>query len=200
MNNNHNLADENSLNERRNGLPTRRVGMPDSRDDGAERRQGLVDRRTATNDKNITIITCSGEYKGTINLNAAPLQVDRISDFFIKSDISFVTLYNSTVQGQKGKVTLVNIQDIAVIIPHDNLIPRVPELRQDVDVNIRMKFGIGQINGNINLMSETRPVDRVSDLLNYPGKKWIVLYEASFRGRSLGAVIINLDYISAVEG
>lgn len=194
------LSNENELNERRIGLPERRITMPDGRENKVEQRVGLPDRRVDTNDKIVTIITGSGECKGTINLNSAPLKVDRVSDFFIKSDIAFLTLYDTVLMGQAGKAALLNIKDIAVIIPHDNISPRRPELRQDLDVKVRLKLGIGQINGKINLMGETQQVDRVSDLLNYPGKRWLVVYEACFRGKSLLTTIINLDFISSVEG
>ena len=200
MDDRHSFTNGKQIEEKRSGIPTRRVGLSDDRDDGIERRFGLADRRTATDDKNVTIITCNGEYRGSINLNAASERVDRVSDFFIKSDIAFLTLYNATVKGQTGKVTLLNIKDIAVVIPHDDLFPRVPELRRDVDVNIRLNCNLGQIIGKVNLLSETREVYRVSDLLNYPGKRWLVLYEANLRGRRWGGVIVNLDFVSAVEG
>ena len=46
----------------------------------------------------------------------------------------------------------------------------------------------------------TQMVDRVSDLLNYPSKKWLVLYDVNYRGKSLPLALVNMDFISYVVG
>ncbi|MBW2368694.1 MAG: hypothetical protein JRH15_12500 [Deltaproteobacteria bacterium] len=196
----HMSSNENEPKERRLGPPDRRIGTPDARVDNDEHRIGLSNRRMATYDKNITIVTGHGEYKGTINLNSASVRVDSVGDYFTKSDIAFITAYNAILAGQPGKVALVNIKDAAMIIPHEDMPLPALEVRHDVNVMVKLRFGIGQIAGKTNLLGETRPVDRISDLLNYPGKKWLIVYETSFRGRSIPAAIINFDFISSVEG
>lgn len=193
------ISEEMKNDERRGCIPTRRVGMPDCREHSYERRLGPEDRRTTTDDKEVAIVTTHGNYNGTINLNAASERVDRVSDFFLRGDFAFLPLYNATVIGQSGKVTLLNVKNIAFVIPNDKLFPRVPELRCDVDVKIRLSSNLGQITGKVNLRSEKQEVNRVSDLLNYPGKRWLVLYDANLKGKRWGAIIINLDFISAVE-
>ncbi|MDX9786553.1 MAG: hypothetical protein RBT11_07245 [Desulfobacterales bacterium] len=191
---------QNPPDERRTGPINRRIGKPDTRENGIENRRGMPDRRTVTNDKNISIITGSGEYKGTINLNSARVMVDRVSDFFIKSEIRFVTLYNTVFIGIPGKVVMVSVKDIAMVIPHEQFVHFNPELRQDTPVTIKLKSSIGQITGKINLWGEAQQTDRVSDLLNLPGKQWLLVYDADFRGRPIQAAIINMDFISIVEG
>ena len=49
-------------------------------------------------------------------------------------------------------------------------------------------------------MGENRRVDRVSELLNYPGKKWLIVYNAKFKGRSTNVALVNLEFISSAEG
>lgn len=197
---NNNLFDQHEIDERRTGAPTRRIGLPDTRIAAVENRQGPQDRRLDTNDKHITIITTSGEYKGTINLNAARIMVDRVSDFFIKSDFRFVTLYNTVLIGKAGKVAMVNIKDIAMVIPHEQVACCSVELRQDADVIIKLNSGLGQIIGKVNLAGEIQQTDRVSDLLNIPGKQWLLVYDASFKGKPVQAALVNMDFISIVEG
>jgi len=188
---------KNDLQERRNGLLDRRIKNKNK--ENPDRRAGPPDRRIETVDRDINVITGSGEYKGTINLYSAPVGVDRVSDFFIKSDISFLTLYKTVLIGQPGKVIFINMNDIALVIPLDDIFPRRHELRKDIDVTVKLKSGLGQIKGKINLLSESRQVDRISDLLNYPGKRWLVVYLASFRGKAINAAVINMNFISGIE-
>lgn len=187
---------EEDLHERRIGPLDRRIKKRNKK--YPERRLGLSDRRIETVDRQILVITGSGEYKGRINLNSAPVRVEHVSNFLIKSDLSFLTLYNTTKNGKLGGVIFINIQDIAVVIPTEDFSPPTPELRKDVDVSVKLKAGYGQINGKIDLLSETREVDRVSGLLNYPEKKWLVVHMAKFGGRELNIAIINMDFISCV--
>ena len=153
----------------------------------------------ATVDKFVTIVTSSGDYQGTINLNLSQLPVDRVSDLFVKSDINFLPLYDTVVKGQNGKEILVNVQDIAAVIPHDKIIPPSPELRQDVQITVKLKFGLGQLRGKVNLLGETQQLDRISDLLNFPGKRWLILYETNYKANPIQAAILNLDFISTIE-
>ena len=192
-------ATETEFKDRRNGSTDRRIGVPDRKKINIEHRKGLSDRRMPTNDRDITVVTSGGEYKGTINLNSAPVMVERVSDFFAKSDISFLSLYNTTFMGKSGKTVFLNVNDIAVVIQPDNAVSKRSELRHDAIVTVRLRHGLGQINGKVNLMGETKPVDRDSDLLNYPGKRWLVVFEASFKGMSMLSTIINMDFISMVS-
>ena len=156
-------------------------------------------KKLATVDRPVTIVTTSGDYQGSINLNLANVQVNRVSDLFVKTDIAFLPLYNAVVMGQENKEVLINVNDIAVVIPHDQIIAPSPALRRDAAVSVKLKFGLGQLNGNANLWGETQQVDRISDLLNFPDKKWLTLYEVEFKGEKMPAAIINLKYISIVE-
>ena len=51
------------------------------------------------------------------------------------------------------------------------------------------------INGNINLNSETLPMDRVSDLLIKGQNKFLMMYNATIADRKDAAVIINKSQI-----
>lgn len=51
------------------------------------------------------------------------------------------------------------------------------------------------INGNINLNSETLPMDRVSDLLIKGQNKFLMMYNATLGDRKDAAVIINKSQI-----
>ena len=51
------------------------------------------------------------------------------------------------------------------------------------------------IRGNINLNSETLPMDRVSDLLIKGQNKFLIMYNASLGDRRDAAVIINKSQI-----
>jgi hypothetical protein len=51
------------------------------------------------------------------------------------------------------------------------------------------------IRGNINLNSETLPMDRVSDLLIKGQNKFLIMYNASLDQRKDAAVIINKSQI-----
>lgn len=194
------ISHQNEIHERRTGPASRRVGLPDTRENAMEDRRGILERRTVTHDKNISLITGSGEYKGTINLNSARTMVDRVTDFFVKSEIRFVTLYNTELIGQPGKVAMVNVKDIAVVIPHEQFLHTNPELRQDADVTVKLKSGMGHITGKVNLLGETRETDRVSDLLNLPDKQWLLVYDAVFKGKPIQAALIHMEFISVVEG
>jgi hypothetical protein len=173
--------------------------MPDTTADMIDRQTGDTNKKVATNNKPVIIVTTSGDYQGDINLNFSSVQINRVSDLFVKSNISFLPLYNAAIKGLKGKEVLINIRDIAVVIPNDTIFPPSPELRKDAMVSIRLKYDLGQLMGKVNLWGETQQLDRISDLLNFPGKKWLILYEASFRGKSLRAAIINLEFISTVD-
>ena len=199
MGDNH-FSSQNELDDRRTGPANRRIGLPDNRENREENRKGPAERRLETNDKDISIITTSGEYKGTINLNAARTMVERVSDFFIKSEFQFVTLYNTVLIGKPDKVALVNIKDIAMIIPHEQFTRCNIELRQDAEVTIKLKSGLGQLTGKVNLAGETQQIDRVSDLLNSQGKRWLLVYDANFKGKPIQAAVVNMDFISIVEG
>jgi hypothetical protein len=156
-------------------------------------------KKVATVDKPVTVVTTSGDYQGSINLNLANVHVNRVSDLFIKTDIAFLPLYNAIVMGHRGKEVLINIKDIAVVIPHDQISAPSPALRKDAAVSVKLKYSLGQLTGNVNLWGETQEVDRISDLLNFPDKKWLTLYDVSFKGKQLPAAIINLQFISLVE-
>lgn len=199
LSDNHLQLNGNILAEKRIGPPDRRNTVTDKNIMDGERRVGLPDRRVVTDGRIVHVVTGSGEYRGTVNLHSASEKVDRVSDFFIKSDISFLTLYDTTLMGQTGRVNFISIQDIALVIPQDDIFPKKPELRLDADISIKMKSGLGQIKGKINLLGENRPVDRISDLLNYPGKRWLIVYMASYNGKLINAAVINLDFISCVE-
>ncbi|PIE70271.1 MAG: hypothetical protein CSA22_08705 [Deltaproteobacteria bacterium] len=47
------------------------------------------------------------------------------------------------------------------------------------------------ITGNVNLNSETRRIDRVSDLLTKGQSPFLVMYEAMFEGRLNPYMIVN---------
>lgn len=173
--------------------------MPDTTLADIDRHTGDMNKKVATNDKHVTIVTTSGEYQGNINLNFSSVQVNRVSDLFVKSDIAFLPLYNAIVKGVKGKEVLINIRDVAVVIPNDNISPPSPELRKDAVVSIKLKYDLGQLVGKVNLWGETQQLDRISDLLNFPGKKWLILYDASYKGKNLRAAVINLEFISTVD-
>jgi hypothetical protein len=51
------------------------------------------------------------------------------------------------------------------------------------------------IRGNINLNSETLPMDRVSDLLIKGQNKFLIMYNATLEDRKDAAVIINKSQI-----
>ena len=185
--------------DRRSASRDRRHGrLVDGKKIYIEHRKGMRDRRMPTDDRDITVVTSTGEYKGTINLNSAPVKVERVSDFFIKSDFSFLLLYNTTLFGKPGKTVFLNLNDIAVVIQPDDALPKRSELRHDAIVSVKLRYGLGQINGKVNLRGETMPVDRVSDLLNYSRKRWLVVYEATFKGMTMLFTIINMDFISIV--
>ena len=173
--------------------------MPDTTIDKIDPQTIDSDKRLATNDIPVTIVTTSGDYHGDINLNFSSVQINRVSDLFVKSNIAFLPLYNATVKGAEGKEVLINIKDIAVVIPNDNAFPSSPELRKDALVSIKLRYDLGHLAGKVNLWGETQELDRTSDLLNFPGKKWLILYEASFKGKSLRVAIINLEFISTVD-
>jgi hypothetical protein len=173
--------------------------MPETTENKIDQQTDNIDKRVATNDRPVTILTTSGEYQGNINLNLSNVQINRVSDLFVKSNIAFLPLYNATVKGLKGKEVLINIKDIAVVIPNDDIFPLSPELRKDAIVSIKLKYDLGELTGKVNLWGETQQLDRISDLLNFPGKKWLILYEASYKGEKLIAAIINLEFISTVD-
>lgn len=156
-------------------------------------------KRVATVDRPVTVVTTSGDYKGNINLNLANVHVNRVSDLFIKTDIAFLPLYHATIMGNQEKEILINVKDIGVVIPHDEIIAPSPALRKDAYIIVKLKYGLGQLNGKVNLWGETQQVDRISDLLNFPGKKWLTLYDVSFKGKQIQAAIVNLQFISYVE-
>jgi hypothetical protein len=158
-----------------------------------------TNKKTPTDDRFVTIVTVGGEYKGMINLNSAPVKVDRVSDYLTKGNLSFLPLYNAIVMGAHGETIFLNISEIAAVIQPDNIIPKRTELRQDAEVTIKLKDSLGQITGKVNMIGEVRPVDRVSDLLNYPGKRWLVVYEASYKGMDMLSTIINMNFISTVR-
>ena len=160
---------------------------------------GESEKKTTTVDKPVIIVTTSGNYQGYINLNFSSVQIFRISDLFLKGEFSFLPLYNATIQGQKGKTVLINLKDIAMVIPKDNIFGPSPELRKDAKATVKLKYNLGKLLGKVNLWGETQQMDRISDLLNFPGKKWLVLYEANYKGENLPAAIINLEFISTVE-
>ncbi len=173
--------------------------MSDNRNTDKTQGVSFSDKKTPTDDKLITVITISGEYKGMINLNSAPVKVNRVSDFLAKTDLSFLPLYNTTVMGVTGETIFLNFADIAAVVQPDDIDSKRSELRRDAKVIIRLKNNLGQINGKVNIHGESKPVDRVSDLLNYPEKKWLVVYEASFKGKTMLSTIINMDFISMVK-
>jgi hypothetical protein len=185
---------------RRSGSSDRRIGLPDNRNDKEERRLGPPDRRIATVDKIITVITSNGDYRGTINLYSGPQMADSVGDFFMKSNLAFLPLYNATVKGLTGKVTLLNFNDIAVVISQDEVSSAKTHRRREVDVSIRLNSNLGYINGKVDLCCGTREVYRVSDLLNYSRRRWLTVYDATMRGKTLDCVVVNYDYISSVEG
>jgi hypothetical protein len=160
---------------------------------------GEPDRKVATQDKMVTIVTTSGNLVGDINLNFSSVQVNRVSDLLSKGGVSFLPLYHMVSREGARRNVLVNIRDVAVIIPHDKIHPPSPELRKDRVVSVKLKFDLGTLSGKTNLMGETQEMDRISDLLNFPGKKWLVLYEATFKEEALPAAIINIEFISTVE-
>lgn len=160
---------------------------------------GVSDKKMATVDRQVIIVTTSGEYEGDVNLNLSSVQVNRVSDLFIKSDIAFLPMYNATVRGEKGREVIVNIKDIAVVIPQDKLPAPIPELRKDRKVTVKLKHNLGKLAGNVNLWGDTQQSDRVSDFLNTPGKRWLILYDASYKEKNIPAAIINIEFISIVE-
>ena len=173
--------------------------MPDTTAEKSDQKTGDMDKKLATNDKPVIIVTTSGEYQGNINLNFSSTQINRVSDLFVKSNIAFLPLYDAAIKGQKGREILINVKDIAVVIPNDDVFPASPELRKDAVVSIKLKFDLGCLMGKVNLWGETQQLDRISDLLNFPGKKWLILYEANYEGKSLRAAIVNLEFISTVD-
>lgn len=174
--------------------------MPDTNDvKNNEQNAGVSDKKMATVDKPVIIVTTSGEYTGNVNLNLSSVQIDRVSDLFVKSDIAFLPMYDTAVKGEKGREIIVNIKDIAVVIPEDTIQSPSPELRKDIQVTVKLKYDLGRLMGKANLWGDTRQSDRISDLLNSPGKKWLILYEASYNGKSIPAAIVNIDFISIVE-
>lgn len=173
--------------------------MPDTNTSETDQITGASDKKMATVDRPVTIVTTSGDYRGNINLNLSSVQINRVSDLFVKSNIAFLPIYNATVKGEKDRMVIVNVKDIAVVIPKDALSPATPELRKDVQVTVKLKFDLGQLMGKANLWGDTQQSDRISDLLNTPGKKWLILYDASYKGKNIEAAIINIDFISMVE-
>jgi hypothetical protein len=200
------MTDENHLNgnegdyvERRVGSTDRRNGLSDPPSECADQRLGPPDRRINTHDVKVTVVTSSGEYSGTINLNASCEQADRTSDFLIKGNPAFLTLYNAVLVGQPGEVIFINFKDIALVLPKDGIFPDKPELREDARITVNLKYGLGKIKGMVNLLGEDRHIDRVSDLLNYPRKKWLVVYDAECKGKHVNVALINLDFVSSAK-
>lgn len=173
--------------------------MPDTTIDEMDRRAGDSGKKVATEDRPVVIVTTSGDYLGNINLNFSSVQINRVSDLFVKGDMSFLPLYDAIVKGHEGKEVLINIRDVAVVIPKDKITKPSPELRKDTPVTVKLKYDLGALTGNVNLWGETSQVDRISDLLNFPGKKWLILYDANYKGKKIGAAIVNLEFISIVE-
>lgn len=173
--------------------------MPDANTSEIDQNADVSDKKMVTVDRPVTIVTTSGDYAGNVNLNLSSVQINRVSDLFVKSDIAFLPMYNTTVKGEKGREIIVNIKDIAVVIPKDTLSSPTPELRKDATVTVKLKYDLGQLMGKVNLLGDTQQSDRISDLLNSPGKKWLILYEASYKENNIPAAIINIDFISMVE-
>ncbi len=173
--------------------------MSDTHGEQSNLSRSQDDKKLSTIDKQVTIVSTSGDYHGNINLNLANVQVNRVSDLFIKSDIAFLPLYHANIMGQQGREVLINVKDIAVVIPHDQITSSSPELRKDAAVTVKLKYGLGNLSGNVNLLGETQQVDRISDLLNFPGKKWLILYDVSYKEQTMPVAIINLEFISLVE-
>ncbi len=173
--------------------------MPGTSAGKIDRATDVSDKKMSTVDRPVVLVTTSGDYSGTVNLNLASVQINRVSDLFVKSDIAFLPIYNATVKGETGRELIVNIKDIAVVIPNDTLSPPTPELRKDADVCVKLKYELGQLMGKVNLWGDTQQSDRISDLLNCPGKKWLVLYEVSYKGKNIPAAIVNIEFISTVE-
>ena len=173
--------------------------MPDTNISATDENIGVSDKKMATVDRPVNIVTTSGNYEGSVNLNLSNVQINRVSDLFVKSDIAFLPIYNTTAKGEKDHEIIVNIKDIAMVIPNDKLPTPAPELRKDVQVTVKLKYDLGQLIGKVNLLGDTKRSDRISDLLNTPGKKWLILYDASYKGKNISAAIINIDFISMVE-
>ena len=173
--------------------------MSDITTDGTGQTLDVSAKKMVTVDRPVTIITTSGDYSGDINLNLSSVEINRTSDLFTKSDIAFLPLYNATVKGKTDREIIVNSRDIAVVIPKDPLPPHAPELRKDAAVTVKLKYDLGQLVGKVNLWGDVQQSDRVSDLLNFPGKKWLVLYDLIYKGRNLPVAIINIEFISMVE-
>ena len=155
--------------------------MPDTPKSEIDPTIFVSDKKMATVDRQVNIVTTSGDYSGNINLNLASVQINRVSDLFVKSEITFLPLYNATVKGEKGREIIINTRDIAVVIPKDTLSAATPELRKDANLKVKLKFDLGKLVGKVNLWGDTQQSDRISDLLNFPGKKWLILYEASYK-------------------
>lgn len=173
--------------------------MPDTNTSDTDQNTGISDKKMTTVDRPVIIVTTSGDYAGTINLNLSSVQINRVSDLFVKSDIAFLPVYNATAKGEKGREFIINVKDIAVVIPKDTLSPPTPELRKDAQVTVKLKYDLGQLAGKVNLWGDTQQSDRISDFLNTPEKKWLILYDASYKGKDIQTAIINIDFISMVE-
>jgi hypothetical protein len=173
--------------------------MPDTEISESYQNIGVSEKKMATVDRPVNIVTTSGGYEGNINLNLSNVQINRVSDLFVKSDIAFLPIYNATVDGEKGREIIVNIKDIAVVIPKDKLPHPMPELRKGLNVTVKLKYDLGKLVGKVNLWGGTQQSDRISDLLNTPGKKWLILYDASYKGKNIPAAIVNIAFISVVE-
>jgi hypothetical protein len=173
--------------------------MPDTGASETDQASGVSDKKMATVDRPVQIITSSGDYTGNINLNLSSVEINRVSDLFVKGDISFLPIYNATGGGKKDREIIVNTRDIAVVIPQDKLPSPMPELRKSLDISVKLKYDLGHLVGKVNLLGDSQQSDRISDLLNTRGKKWLILYDASYKGKDIPAAIINIEFISIVE-
>lgn len=173
--------------------------MSDTTSSDISQKVKVSEKKMATIDRPVVIVTTSGDYSGNINLNFSSVQINRTSDLFLKSDIAFLPIYDAAINGKEGREIMINTRDIAVVIPKDTLAPPTPELRKDTDITIKLKYDLGQMVGKVNLWGDTRQSDRISDFLNFPGKKWLILYDVTYKGKILQAAIVNLEFISTVE-
>jgi hypothetical protein len=173
--------------------------MPDTGASEIKQSIGVSEKKMETVDRPVYIVTSSGDYTGNINLNLSSVQINRVSDLFVKGAVSFLPIYNATVNGKKGREVIVNTKDIAIVIPQDTLPPPIPELRKSLSVSVKLKYDLGHLVGKVNLLGDSQQSDRLSDLLNTNGKKWLILYDASYKGKNIPAAIINIEFISIVE-
>lgn len=86
----------------------------------------IISRRL--NPKDITIKLVDGStIRGKVNLWSDEHMIMRVSDIFTKIPDPFITIFDATIGEKKGRVAIINKNNIAWVVPEEVMVPIEPE-------------------------------------------------------------------------